>query len=29
VAYGIVQLGFLLHPTRLVDPQLPLTEVIP
>ena len=27
VGYGIVQLGFLLHPDRLVDPQLPLTEV--
>jgi ABC-type hemin transport system substrate-binding protein len=27
VAYGIVQLGFLLHPTRLVEPRIPLLEV--
>ncbi len=28
VAYGIVQLGFLLHPTRLVEPRIPLLEVV-
>jgi iron complex transport system substrate-binding protein len=27
VAYGIVQLGFLLHPTRLVEPRIPLLEL--
>ena len=27
VAYGIVQLGFLLHPDRLVEPRIPLLEV--
>lgn len=27
VAYGIVQLGFLLHPDRLVEPRIPLMEV--
>ncbi len=27
VAYGIVQLGFLLHPDRLVEPRIPLREV--
>ncbi len=27
VAYGIVQLGFLLHPDRLNDPQLPLRNI--
>ena len=27
VAYGIVQLGFLMHPDRLVEPRIPLMEV--